>query len=216
MASERYLLDEMADTERDSFEEHFFSCHECADDMRVAGVMVDGVRAGLLRHAPATGPTQARKVLEMPQARRAWRPSIVLPWAVAATLALVTGYQSLSVQPGALREGALVLAPATLRPATRGQEAVVRPGPGGMITLALDLGEISGGGAIRYEIRRDTGEAVVSGEAQAPPAGGPLLLLVPSSLLKASERYSLGVQGAENAGLTREEYRFRVEDPQKR
>ena len=35
LASERYLLGEMTDTERDSFEEHFFSCAECAEDVTV-------------------------------------------------------------------------------------------------------------------------------------------------------------------------------------
>jgi hypothetical protein len=48
LASERYLLEEMSEPERETFEEHYFSCVECADDVRAAGVMRDGVRAGLM------------------------------------------------------------------------------------------------------------------------------------------------------------------------
>ena len=44
LAIERYLLDEMPREERDSFEEHFFSCVECAEDARVAATMRDGGR----------------------------------------------------------------------------------------------------------------------------------------------------------------------------
>ena len=48
LASERYLLEEMSGPERETFEEHYFSCVECADDVRAGGVMRDGVRAGLM------------------------------------------------------------------------------------------------------------------------------------------------------------------------
>ena len=34
MAAERYLLGELTDAERDQFEEHFFDCSACADDVR--------------------------------------------------------------------------------------------------------------------------------------------------------------------------------------
>ncbi len=33
MASEKYLLDELSDEARDSFEEHFFDCRVCAADV---------------------------------------------------------------------------------------------------------------------------------------------------------------------------------------
>src|SRR5262245_33586234 len=136
MASERYLLGEMDDAQRDAFEAHFFSCAECAADVREGAVMRDGVHAGLTRSAAST---------------RGWRPAIVIPWAAAATLAIAAGYQSFrtptagslaagSAAAGALATGPLPLAPITLRASTRGQEARVVPGPGGIVTLALDLG----------------------------------------------------------------------------
>jgi len=47
-ASERYLLEEMTEPERTVFEEHYFSCVDCADDVRMGAVMSDGARAGLM------------------------------------------------------------------------------------------------------------------------------------------------------------------------
>ena len=44
MASERYLLEEMSELERHAFEEHFFSCADCAEDMRTIEMMRAGAR----------------------------------------------------------------------------------------------------------------------------------------------------------------------------
>ena len=45
LASERYLLDEMSELERHAFEDHYFSCGECAEDVRAGAVMREGVQA---------------------------------------------------------------------------------------------------------------------------------------------------------------------------
>jgi len=207
LAAERYLLDEMTDAERDEFEGHFFSCRACAEDLRAGAVMLDGARSGLITSgtvatAPARWPPQLG-------ASRRWRLSIVLPWAVAASFAFATGYVSWQIP----RPGPLVLAPATLRPATRGQEAVVSPGAGGIVTLAVDLSGAAFTGTFRYELRRDDGSVLASGDATAPQAGAPLLLLIPSSLLGPEGRYILRVHGSGAGGLTDEDYRFRVGEP---
>ena len=39
LAAERYLLDEMPEIEKFAFEEHFFDCAECADDLRAGSAM---------------------------------------------------------------------------------------------------------------------------------------------------------------------------------
>ena len=46
LAVERYLLDEMPEIERFAFEEHFFDCAECADDLRAGSTMRQAVKAG--------------------------------------------------------------------------------------------------------------------------------------------------------------------------
>ena len=38
-ATERYLLNELGDTERDAFEAHYFACAICAEDVRTGARM---------------------------------------------------------------------------------------------------------------------------------------------------------------------------------
>src|SRR5581483_3945860 len=121
LATERYLLGEMNEAERAEFEAHFFSCPDCADDVRAGALMRDGVRQGLLG-APARA-SLPDNVVRMPRVRT-WRSSTVLPWAVAATLAVIVGYQARSARSSTSRfaGGIVALSPTTLRPATRGRE----------------------------------------------------------------------------------------------
>jgi hypothetical protein len=110
LATERYLLEEMSDIERDAFEEHFFSCAECADDLRAAELMRSGAKDTFRKQTLAFRP------------RRQARWTVVLPWAAAASLAVAVGYQSLA---GPRFGAALALEPVTLRPASRGANPVV-------------------------------------------------------------------------------------------
>src|SRR5690349_18926838 len=108
LACERYLLGEMADAERDAFEEHYFACAECADDVRAGAAMKNGVRAGFL------DAVRERNDAKRERKTTAWRPAIVIPWAAAASLAIVAGYQSMRVTPASsLDRGPLALAPVT-------------------------------------------------------------------------------------------------------
>ena len=47
-ATERYLLEEMTEVEKFAFEDHYFDCAECADDVRAAALMREGVKEGML------------------------------------------------------------------------------------------------------------------------------------------------------------------------
>ena len=46
-AAEKYVLGELPPTLRDEYEEHYFECEECAEDVRAAAEFVDNVRAVL-------------------------------------------------------------------------------------------------------------------------------------------------------------------------
>ncbi len=224
MACERYLLDEMTQLERHAFEEHFFDCPDCAEDVRLSAVMRDGARAGFAK--PGFGP-----VLNFNKGW-GWRRSVALPWAAAAMLALVVGYRgyqdyqgsqgsqgsrSLSSRSGegsgVVPAAAVALVPVTLRPAQRGEEPVVQIGPGGTVTLAVDLGDARFEGTIRYQLRRADGTAVSNGDLTAPQPGTPLLLLIPASTLKASAHYVLRLQNPRIPTLTSADYRFTVGAP---
>ena len=226
-AAERYLLDDMPELERFAFEEHLFDCLICAEDVRTGALMQEGVKAGLLPPVKAEGTRQkaegTRQKAEDPRTSRPqdlktprpqdlWRTAI--PWAAAAVLTLVAGYQALWVVP-ALREqiiGPTVLSPVTLRGASRGTEpTLTRPGAG-VLALAVDLGAVAAGASLTYDLRAADGVSVASGTAAAPPPGTPLLLLIPASALDSAGRYTLSVGTSGAPGSASLEYKFTVSE----
>jgi anti-sigma factor RsiW len=206
MAAERYLLDEMSEDDRQTFEDHYFSCSECADDLRTAGAMLEGARSGFAAQTSRIRPFQAPSQAN----RRTWQRSVVLPWAAAATLAIVAGYQSLWVVPSLRKAAAPVaLSPVTLRPESRGQEPVVHTNSTAPVSLAIDVEGASSGGEVTYDLSRADGTAIVSGRAPSPAAGMPLLLLMPAWTVTRPMHYILSIHAAGNGRLLGE-YRFEV------
>jgi hypothetical protein len=201
MAAERYLLNEMAELERFDFESHYFSCADCADDVRTGALMRDGVKAGL-------APAASTRTSTTSQSRGRWQ--VVLPWAAAASLAVVAGYQSFVALP---RSGERIelqaLSPVSLRPASRGATPpTVVLGKNGIAALAIDVDFPDAQGTLRYELSAAGGSVVASGEAPAPASGAPLLLMVPGSTLRSAGEYVLVVRAA--AGASTAEYHFVV------
>jgi hypothetical protein len=196
LASERYLLDEMSEPERSTFEEHYFSCAVCAEDVRLSALMREGAAVGAQVLRP----------------RFAWRSAVVLPWAAAAALAIVVGYQSLVVVPELRRLGEpQALAPVTLRPASRGEAPLVSVGPQtGIVTLAVDLGAAGPGGELEFSLRAESGMIVAAGKAPAPPPGAPLLLLLPARVVSVPGPYVLSISNPARGDGTSDEYRFQV------
>jgi anti-sigma factor RsiW len=200
MAAERYLLDEMSELERHTFEEHFFACGECVEDMRL------GHR--LRNHAQAIfQPERSSNVLYAPQASR-WRraaASVVLPWAAAAVLAVGLIYQTRA--PGVSDE-IRALAPVALRPASRGAlPTVTVQEKGQIVALALDVNTAAPGDQLAYRLEGETGAAIATGRVMAPAAGTPLLLLVPAERLRAGGSFVLTLTTGGSAG-PQAEYRF--------
>jgi hypothetical protein len=135
---------------------------------------------------------------------------VVIPWAAAAMLALVAGYQSLMLTPGQERRmQPQALSPITLRPASRGAEPVV-PLPAGRaaVTLAVDVGA-SQGQELAYDLRAVGGNSVASGRVAAPQPGAPLLLLIPVWTLTPSGHYILSIRHTTDGDVL-DEYRFAV------
>jgi hypothetical protein len=205
LAAERYLLDEMAELERFAFEEHYFSCAACAEDLRLSALMRDGAKAGLVEAPAARTSAPSRSVAS----HAGWRA--ILPWAAAASVAIAAGYQSLVTLPALRRQQSepQVLAPITLRPASRGNEPTVALGLGGIATFAIDLNRPESVTSLTYELNSADGKTIASGRAPAPAIGAPLLLMIPASTLGAGGQYTLAVRNAEN-GAALGEYRFVV------
>jgi hypothetical protein len=127
-----------------------------------------------------------------------WYQSAAIPWAVAATLAVVAGYQTFVGTPARPLSQPQALVPVTLRPASRGQEPkVVVSRDSSVATLAVDVSSAVSGSSLPYTIRTSTGSALVSGTIQAPQAGAPLLLLVPKAEVSLPGHYVLSVGDTE-------------------
>jgi hypothetical protein len=210
-AAERYLLNELGDADRDAFEDHYFSCATCAEDVTTGARMKDGVLAGML-DTPAG--TQSAKVVSIESRRRSITAAFV-PWTVAASLALVAGYQALWVVPG-LRQDAMgpaATVPLLLKPASRGAVPTVTSSGSGVVAFSLDLNSAAEAGApLTYDLRTVDGQSVATGAVTAPPAGTPLLLVIPATRLASPGAYALVIGG--NGGNTPvAEYRFAVAKP---
>jgi hypothetical protein len=183
-ATERYLLGEMSDVDRDAFEEHYFSCDACAQDVRTGSAMGRAAQGVFAADA-------------VPRIRAAapWHRSAVLPWAIAASLAVLATYQAVS--PGAaVRDQSAVRAlnPVTIRPDSRGQEPVVRAGsPSDDVTLAVEVNGAREGSDLTFAIKDAGGREVKAGQVKAPPAGAPLLLLLSPSALPEPARYEMSI-----------------------
>jgi hypothetical protein len=210
-AAERYLLNELNDADRNAFEDHYFTCVTCAEDVKAGAQMQEGSQAGMLDMA---GVAQSAKVIPI-HSRHRPTTSVVMPWAIAATLALVAGYQALFVVP-ALRQDSLeagAAVPVLLKPASRGELTTLRLARTGVTAFALDLNSAAEAGApLTYDLRTVDGPSVVSGAVPAPPAGMPLLLVIPVTRFQSPGAYALLIgKSGDNTPVA--EYRFAVAKP---
>jgi hypothetical protein len=212
LAAERYLLDEMTEQERQDFESHYFVCPECADDVR-AGELLRTATMALPVDAPASRVPEPSAPLPFPAAKPAPRWSTtVIPWAAAATFALVAGYQSLFVVPALRRNVApQALDAVTLRPASRGSETVVRLRAGQTaVLLALDVNVAATSPELEYELKADDGSSRLVEHARTPAPGAPLLLLMPASRLSPGHQFEIVVRSPSQPEPPLGEYRFTV------
>ena len=202
-AAERYMLDEMSELERHAFEEHYFDCADCADEVRLGAMMREGVSAGLLGRTNVQSISSGRKTSRL--SSRFLQPAVALPWAAAAMFAIVAGYQTVRQSSLPPQISTQALATITLRPDSRGADPVVTlPATGSVVTFAL---EVDSSDSLTYDLRTMEGQSVASGRADAPPPGVPLLLLVPVWTLSPNEHYILSVRRGTDGPLVNE-YRF--------
>lgn len=94
-AAVKYVLGELPQAERDSFEEHYFDCRECALDVKAAAALADNGRQVL--RAEAVEVAAGRKA----ESKSGWlfwlRPAFAAP--ALLILLVVIGYQNLVSLP---------------------------------------------------------------------------------------------------------------------
>ncbi len=199
-ASDRYLLGEMGEPERFAFEEHYFQCRECAEDVRAGDILARGIRAAAREDTPRAVP-----------APLGWwnrRAPMFFPSAAAAALACVAGYQAMVTIPN-LRAPQAV-APLVLRAAARGDEQTVTARGGAFTVFSLDVNAAEPGAPLRYEIGPEGGAARLQGAAVAPPPGAPLLIVAPSANLRAAGAWDLVLRSPDGREIARYPFQIRL------
>ena len=148
LASERYLLEEMTEPERDTFEEHYFSCVECADDVRAGGVMRDGVRAGLMNeqivHTVHDMTDVGRLAPEECRDRAAGTSRRRFRGRSPPRSPLSRAIRRSCRRPGRSIGQPQALAPVTLRPASRGRSRKVSLARDTAVVTLADRRELDG------------------------------------------------------------------------
>jgi len=146
MAVEKYLLDEFDSGEREAFEDHFFSCRECAEELRVAAALRDRGKELFARDwMPSVEPVPVLPPAKpAPRDWFAWlRPAYAVP--AFALLLLVIGLQNFYEVPELQRSLTAMNAPAVMPSAylpsgsSRGDEHVVAARPGEIFLLTIDI-----------------------------------------------------------------------------
>lgn len=209
-AAERYLLGELSDAERDEFEQHFFDCPACTEEVRAGAIFAANARAVFAE--------QPRQSLVKP----GWWEWVCLRPAFAASLACLSVLQvgGLSYQVVVARrlrtELAELRVPQSypsffLRGATRGAEQVIElPRESQFFGVSLDLTPGQTFGQYLGEVFSESGATLFSVPLSKPRTpGDPLNLLIPASSLEPGRRYTLIVRGQPGVEIAR--YHFVIQ-----
>lgn len=195
-ATERFFLGEMNRTERDAFEEHYFSCSECALDIRSTAALMDNAREYFQNEFAA----QAERA-RMKSEKRGWfgwmQPAYAM--AAVAALVLVIGYQNIVTIPQAKRRG-LEAQPLTsyslVTAGSRGNEGLnfsIRPNaPFG---LYVDIPANANYSQYVADVQDDSGASKFSVPISSQQAKETVQLLIPASTLSAGH-YNLVIRGS--------------------
>lgn len=194
-AAERYALGEMDEGERDRYEEHFFSCPECAAAVKAAVLFVENAKAVLERDdLPAEDEPRKRVLLDQVRRFVSWKPLVwPVPAGVAAGLALLLGgpasYLALVEVPRLERARAeaesLQAVPGQFLAVSRGEAPVVSvSGSQRIAVLTLSPSMSRTARSILCEVRDATGRAVLSSVVPAPAPGDELRILLPTGTLR--------------------------------
>jgi hypothetical protein len=199
-AVERYLLGELAPSSREEFEQHFFDCKECSEDLRIGTLFLDTTKEVL-----ATDPVPSRS-----QSPPRWRFQWFRPqYALAACMALlaVICYQNFVVIPKLRISSSpqtLALFSLSELGARDVSEAVIAPDHTKPYVLLVDIPADESFSNYLCEILTQGGTKVLSIGVSAADAKKPVPLFVPPSLLKP-DSYKLVISG--RAGDEKTPYR---------
>jgi hypothetical protein len=205
-AAERYTLGQMSEAERDRYEEHFFDCPDCAEEVRSASLFLENAEAAV-RDSEAAKRDVEERVVVLPRASRGWKSWFwPLPLGAAAALVLLLGgplvYLGLVKMPqlerARVEAEALQAAPWHFLSVSRSEPRAVRVSPGQrMIGFTLTKSGTRVHPFYSCEVRDASGRVVESNVVPAPPQGGELQIVVPTGKLQPGA-HVIAVAGLES------------------
>lgn len=205
MAAERYLLNQLTIEDREAFEEHFFTCSQCALDLRAAAAFLQEAKAQLpTLNAPS--PVVQQPATYHPRSRPFWwRPAVILPAFI--TLLAIIGFQSLATVKGLRTVTAQPrLVPRVLLQASAGSDRTIPVDAmrGRGVVLLLDLPQpaktyTSYTISLRYPDADQTWSQTVSAATVESSPSEPLSLLIPALGLEPGP-YRVAIYGVTPSG----------------
>ncbi|MBV8517202.1 MAG: hypothetical protein JO197_07345 [Acidobacteria bacterium] len=205
-AAERYLLREMHDSESEEFEQHFFDCRVCADDVRDGLRMMESGRELVRGERDARAVPQRDNVVDLRARRRG-----IKQWIPAAAAAVLLAANAV---PLVLRSAPprLVIADAgkSLSAGTRGASDVPAVRKGAMEQLPFDIP--TDPSFVKYILHAVDARGATIGEPveKSPEQANNPFSLLPGSLPAGS--YELVIEGVREDGNRSKitSYPFRV------
>lgn len=195
MAAERYLLNELTPEQRQSFEEHFFECQECALEVQAGDAFVQHSKK-IFGETPV--PVPAPRIRETRASWTSWlRPAFAAP--VFAVLIAVIAYQNLVSVPRLKQVASngqpqvvasLYLTSGTLQGA---EDRVIKVRRNSSFLLQVDVATDPRYSSYLCELQSASGDVVGSFPVSAEAARNTVPVLVPPQ--QKSGAYKLVVRG---------------------
>jgi anti-sigma factor RsiW len=210
----KYLLGELRPAERDAFEQHYFKCRECADEVRLGAYFRENAREEFRQEA------RARFVPARTKGARDWfawmRPAMLAPMAAGLALMIGSGYQNAVVIP-ALRgrlgayERPQAVASTVLAPASRSATPVItidRSAP--FFQLSLAPGGAAPAASLRCELRSESGKSLATVPVSQLEPDAIVALFIPTAIV-SDGYYKVVLFGMDGGAATElDQYVFEV------
>ncbi len=203
-AAEKYLLGELSVELRDQYEDHYFGCAECAQDVRTGAVFIDNARDVFRADSIASA-----GAMHQPARSGGWwttllRPAFAVP--ALALLLLVAGYQNVVTIPH-LKTALSQSDTAQTLPSysliaenSRGGAPLAITVPAGKpFSFFVDIPPSGGFTSYVCEFQTESGTPELSLNISADEAKRTVQLLIPAGRL-ASGKHVLVVRGLDSQG----------------
>ena len=199
-ASEKYVLGELSADQRDAFEEHYFDCAECAEDVKATLTFVSAGRE-VFREEPL--PVSSAPIVPAMRPRRVFwlRPLIAIPAMAALLLAVVYYTRSSKPPAGVITELGQTLSSSPsfgLRGGDRleNEKTIVRVHDSDPLQLHFDFVPLQTRNFSSYtgELKDSTAHVLLQFNIPPDRVNKEVNLLIPSGLLHSGD-YTLAIFG---------------------